>query len=94
MKKMNKKFKTYAYYENSAGIMGDPKEVTLDVSVWIDQDDAGFELYDVESGGNEFYGEGMLDISDGVLYGYDGVFELPKEVLDILKEMDIDVTEI
>jgi len=94
MKKMNKKFKTYAYYENSAGIMGDPKEVTLDVSVWIDQDDAGFELYDVESGGNEFYGEGMLEISDGVLYGYDGVFELPKEVLDILKEMDIDVTEI
>ena len=56
MKKMNKQFKTYAYYENSAGIMGDPKEVTLDVSVWIDQDDAGFELYDVESGGNEFYG--------------------------------------
>ncbi len=94
MKKMNKQFKTYAYYENSAGIMGDPKEVTLDVSVWIDQDDAGFELYDVESGGNEFYGEGMLEISDGILYGYDGVFELPKEVLDILKEMDIDVTKI
>lgn len=94
MKKMNKQFKTYAYYENSAGIMGDPKEVTLDVSVWIDQDDAGFELYDVESGGNEFYGEGMLDISDGILYGYDGVFELPKEVLDVLKEMDIDVTKI
>ena len=92
--KLIAEFKTYAYYENSAGIMGDPKEVTLDVSVWIDQDHAGFELYDVESGGDEFYGEGMLDISDGVLYGYDGVFELFKEELDVLTDMDIDVTKI
>lgn len=91
---MNKQFKTYAYYENSVGMMGDPKEVTLDVLVWIDKNDAGFELYDVETGGDEFHAEGMLEIENGVLYGYDGVFELCKEVLDVLKEMDIDITKI
>ena len=94
MRKVNKEVKTYAYNENSYGMIGEPKEVVLNVSVWIDDDSAGFEMYDVESGGNEFYGTGMLVIQDGVLYDYDGVFELPKEVLDILKEMNIDTTNI
>jgi len=94
MKEVKKQVKTYAYYENSAGMMGEPKEVTLDISVWIDVDDGGFELSDVESGGHDFYSAGMLGIDDGVLYDYDGVFELPKEVLDILKEMGIDTTQI
>ena len=94
MKKVSKEVKTHAYYENSFGMMGEPKEVVLNVSVWIDDESAGFEMYDVESGGDEFYGAGMLEIQDGVLYGYDGVFELTKEVIDILKEMNIDTTNI
>jgi len=48
----------------------------------------------VETGGDEFHTEGMLEIENGVLYGYDGVFELCKEVLDVLKEMDIDITKL
>ena len=51
-------------------------------------------MYDVESGGDEFYGTGMLVIEDGVLYDYDGVFELAKEVIDILNEMNIDTKNI
>ena len=87
MNKVNKQVNTYADLEVYW-------EITLDVSVWIDQDNARFELYDVESGGEEFYSAGMLGIDDGVLYDYDGVFELPIEVLDILKEMGIDTTQI
>ncbi len=94
MRKISKEVKTCAYYENSYGMIGEPKEVVLSISIWIDDESAGFEMYDVESGGHEFYGTGMLVIQDGVLYDYDGVFELPKEVLDILKEMNIDTTNI
>jgi hypothetical protein len=94
MRKVSKEVKTHAFYENSFGMMGEPKEVVLNISVWIDDESAGFELYDVESGGHEFYGEGMLVIEDGVLYDYDGVFELSKEVIDILNEMNIDTTNI
>jgi len=94
MRKVNKEVKTYAFYENSFGMMGEPKEVVLSVSVWIDDEGAGFEMYDVESGGDEFYGTGMLVIEDGVLYDYDGVFQLSQDVIDILNEMNIDTTNI
>ena len=95
MRKVSKEVKTHAYYENSFGMMGEPKEVVLSVSVWIDDDGGGgFEMYDVESGGHEFYGTGMLVVQDGVLYDYDGVFQLAKEVIDILNEMNIDTTNI
>ncbi len=82
------------YYENSFGRICPPTEVLMDVSIYINSDSAGFEIYDVESGGDNYYAEGMLEIEDDVLYGYDGVFELPKCVLEMLNEMNINTDEI
>ncbi len=67
----------------------------MDVGITASHCDGWFEFYDIETGGEDYYAEGQLEIEDSVLVGYDGVFELPDFMLDILEqEMDIDVSEI
>jgi hypothetical protein len=48
-----------------------------------------FEIYDVDSGGEDFYAEGGLWFEeDGLtLCDYDGVYELPKPVCELLYEL-------
>jgi hypothetical protein len=36
----------------------------------------------------------MLEIVDNILYGYDGIFELPDYLLEMLEEMNVNVDEI
>ena len=51
-----------------------------------------FELYDVESGAEEYYAEGGLWFEeDGItLCDYDGVYALPQPVCDLLRELGFD----
>ena len=52
-----------------------------------------FEIYDVESGGNDYYAEGGLEFTDKVLDGYDGVFSLDEEVINCLEDWGADVKQ-
>lgn len=63
----------------------------MEVTVGIKSEDYGwFELYDEETGGDYVYAEGGLwfGTDEGVTYlrDYDGIFELPKYVMDKLTE--------
>jgi hypothetical protein len=47
--------------ENSFGTIKAEDNITLEVTVGINSDDYGwFELYDIESGGEDWYAEGGL----------------------------------
>ena len=81
--------------ENSFSTIKAEDNVTLEVTVGINSEDYGwFELYDVETDGDEWYAEGGLWIKNNVITGYDGVFALPTVVIDKLKEWGYDVSEI
>jgi len=72
-----------------------PESRTMNYEVWWDKDheNGGFELYDEESGGNDYYGEGGLWFSGELLTDYDGMFELPEAVVDVLKKMGANVED-
>jgi hypothetical protein len=81
--------------ENSFGVLKHEDQVTLEVTVGIKSDDYGwFELYDIESGGEEWYAEGGLWIENKVITQYDGVFSLPPAIINKLKEWGYDTSEI
>ena len=81
--------------ENSFGTIKEEENITLEVTVGINSDDYGwFELYDVESGGEEWYAEGSLQIENKAVIGYDGVFSLSQVIIDKLKEWGYDCSEI
>lgn len=81
--------------ENSFGIIDSEDNVVLEVTVGINDDEYGwFEMYDVESGGEDWYAEGGLWIEDNIITGYDGVFSLPEPVINKLKEWGYDVSEV
>ena len=68
------------------------KNVEMDTSVSIDpnhQYGGWYETYDLETGGDRFYAEGVLEVyfdEDGPrLTGYDGCFELPEYITDALE---------
>jgi hypothetical protein len=80
---------------NSFGTIKTKNNVTLDVTVGIKSDDYGwFELYDLETGGEEWYAEGSLQIENNMVTGYDGVFSLSQVVIDKLNEWGYDTSEI
>ena len=80
--------------ENSFGVLKQ-ETVLLEVTVGINSPDYGwFELYDIESGGEEWYAEGSLQIEGNQITGYDGVFALPEAILTKLKEMGYDTSEV
>lgn len=74
--------------ENSFGTIKQENNVELTVTVGINSDTYGwFEVYDTESGGEEWYAEGGLWFSDKELVDYDGVFCLPPSVIQKLREL-------
>ena len=80
---------------NSFGTIKEEDDDTLEVTVGINSDGYGwFELYDVESGGEEWYAEGGLWIDGKMITGYDGVFSLSQVIIDKLKEWGYDTSEI
>ena len=44
-------------------------------------------MHDEESGGEDFYAEGVLEFDGKRLTGYDGVFELPDEIVNKIVEL-------
>jgi|TARA_B100000035_G_scaffold44296_2_gene33304 hypothetical protein len=72
------------------------KNVEMDTSVSVDpnhQYGGWYETYDLETGGDRFYAEGVLEVyfdEDGPrLTGYDGCFELPEYITDALEEKGV-----
>jgi hypothetical protein len=72
--------------ENSFGTLKQ-EEVHLQVSVGIHEhgNSGWFEIYDDATGGEEWYAEGGLWFDGKELTDYDGVFSLPKCVIDCLR---------
>ena len=79
--------------ETSAGLRHRLKR-TLDYTVCVEHGRGWFEMYDEETGGEDLYAEGCLIFNDKELVDYDGVFELPDEILDKLEEHGYEVDEI
>ena len=80
--------------ENSFGTIKAEENIELSVTIGIrDTDVSGwFELYDTETGGDEWYGEGGLWFEGKELTDYDGVFSLPGCIINKLKELGYDTT--
>ena len=73
---------------SSYGVIREEKDVKLEVIIRIrDESRGGFELYDTESGGENWYAEGGLWFRGKDLVDYDGVHALPKVVESKLIEM-------
>lgn len=82
--------------ENSFGVLNAESDIELNVSIGIGDADehSWFEFYDEKTGGDDWYGEGILEIEDGAVTGYDGVFGLPVCIVDKLRELGFNVDEI
>ena len=72
------------------------KNVEMDTSVSVDPDHqygGWYETYDLETGGDRFYAEGVLEVyfdEDGPrLTGYDGCFELPEYITEALEKKGV-----
>ena len=60
------------------------KKITVGIK---NEHDGWFEVYDIETGGDDWYAEGCLDFDGMDLVGYDGCFCLPDVVIDKLKSL-------
>lgn len=80
---------------NSFGVIDRQKNVTLEFNIGLhDGGETGwFEFYDTRTGGELWYAEGMLWFERDKLVDYDGVFELPIEIIDKLDEIGYDVED-
>ena len=84
----------YVAMETSAGLVEPRVKRIMSFSVGIDGHKGWFEMYDEESGGEDFYASGGLWFTNNRLVDYDGVFSLPDEILDKLDEAGYDVDDI
>ena len=86
--------------ENSFGVLKQDT-VQLNCTVFFHKGGltAGFEVFDEETGGDEWHAEGGLwfkadtDKEQMKLVDYDGVFSLPEGVLEILRAEGINTEE-
>ena len=53
-----------------------------------------FEYYDEESGGCDIHAEGGLWFEDRKCVDYDGVYQLNDTVIELCKDMNLDMSEI
>jgi len=81
--------------ENSFVTLKKENDIKLHVSVGIKSDTYGwFEIYDELSGGEEWYAEGAIRFDEKKVTDYDGVFSLPICVINKLREIGYDTSEI
>jgi hypothetical protein len=78
---------------NSFGIVRAPEQVKIEVNIGIHEsgDTGWFELYDLETGGDDWYAGGGLWFRGNTLVEYDGVFSLPKVVADKLEDWGYEI---
>lgn len=79
--------------ETSYGRVASEKDVVLEVTIGYDAEKeyGYFEFYDVKTGGDKWYAEGGLWFENEELYDYDGVFELPTFVWEMLEKKGFNV---
>lgn len=82
--------------ENSFGVLAAEDNVLLEVTVGIHEggETGWFEVYDINSQGNEWYAEGGLWIEGNNITGYDGVFSLLPPIINKLKEWGYNTEEV
>ena len=84
-------FKTVAslQLENSFTVLNQENDVNLECTIGINElkGTGYFELYDEETGGDNWYAEGGLWFNDKDLVEYDGVFNLPDFIIDKIVEL-------
>jgi hypothetical protein len=82
--------------ENSFGTIKAQDGVELQVMIRIneseDRSEGFFEIYDIETGGDDWYAEGGLWFIGKELTDYDGVFALPICVIEKLTELGYDAS--
>ena len=95
METLEKQFKKSMYvgYETSMSphINREKKVMEYNVSWNKDEERGWFEMYDEESGGEDYYAEGMLEFYRNELVGYDGVFSLDENIVDCVKKMGANI---
>lgn len=80
--------------ENSFGIIKQSMNVEMQFTIGINEHGNGyFEMYDVQSEGEEWYAEGCLFFDGKKLVDYDGVFSLSDSIIQKLTEMGYDCSE-
>ena len=99
--KFTHKFKTtLPHVAMTSTLYGDhdrAENVEMDTTVEVDPNHGyggWYETYDLESGGERFYAEGILEVywddnGDVRLTGYDGCFELPEYITDALESKGV-----
>ena len=82
--------------ETTYGVLDSSKKEKLTVTVGVDTEDeyGFFEIYDIETGGERFYGEGGMWFDGKKLTDYDGVFEISHHITDKLEEWGFDISQI
>lgn len=81
--------------ENSFGVIREETEVKLNCTIGIRSHDYGwFEIFDEETGGNEWHAEGGLWFEGKNVTDYDGVFALSSGVIELLKENGYNTEEV
>lgn len=95
MKNFKEEFKVVQHVamETSAGLVAPRVKRTMDFTVCVENGRGWYEVYDEESGGEDFYAEGCLIFNGKELIDYDGIFELPAEILDKLDEHGYNVDD-
>ena len=95
METLEKQFRKLMYvgYETSMSphINREKKVMEYNVGWNKDEERGWFEMYDEESGGEDYYAEGMLEFDENKLVGYDGVFDLDENIIDCVKEMGANI---
>jgi len=80
--------------ETSYGVIDSERGVEVEFSIRLGGDYGSFEIYDIKTGGQNWYAEGGLWFEGNTLVEYDGVFELCSEIINKLNELGIDTSEI
>tara|TARA_X000001382_G_scaffold128442_1_gene118147 strand:+ start:89 stop:388 length:300 start_codon:yes stop_codon:yes gene_type:complete len=96
MKELEKTFEKVRYvgWETSMSPIIEREKKVMHYSVgWNQETNHGwFEMYDKESGGEDYHAEGSLSFTGKVLNDYDGVFELDEEIISCLKGWGADTS--
>lgn len=80
--------------ENSFGSYKHTQAVQMEFTIGIIDTNRGyFELSDIETGGENWYAEGGLWFDDKRLIDYDGVFNLPYQIVNELENMGYNVED-
>ena len=84
--------------QNSYGIVReDTCEVTFSINLTKNgygaTERGSFEVYDVKTKGDRYYGEGSLSFENNVLVDYDGVYALMPQIVKKLGELGLGVED-